>query len=295
MAAAARTSRVARVGRLASVGGRAAALALACAVLTAAFFVVRFPVDRFRGALVEQLAAVTGADATIGVLSARPGLGGLTLVAAPVALAWPGGARVELERASVRPAWSFSWLRGRPALHVDLRAPAGSLAGTLWPAEPLGFDGSLDDVALERLPPELLVLAEGIAVTGQLDADVALEQRDGHLAGEIELDVSDGSFSAPGSPLAVPFEELEAELGFAETGAVEVRTLRLEGPMVSGSATGALAPSPTLESAPLSLTGELQVVDPSLRGALAPLGLNADGSGRVKLRVGGTLAEPLVE
>jgi len=287
-------ARAARAGPPVSAGGRAAAVALACGLLTAAFFVVRFPVDRFRGALVEQLAAATGADATIGALSARPGLGGLTLVAAPVSLGWPGGARVELERAAVRPAWSPSWLRGRPALHVALQARVGSLAGTFWPAEPLAFDGELDDVALAELPPEILVLAEGVALTGRLDADVVLEQRDGRLAGELELEVADGSFSAPGSPVAVPFEALEADLDFADTGAIAVRTLRLEGPMVSGEASGEIGAAPSLEGAPLSLTGELRVTDPSLRGMLEPLGITPDPEGRAKLRVGGTLVEPIL-
>lgn len=285
-------SRAARAGRLASAGGRAAAIGLACALLTAFFFVVRFPVDRFRGALVGPLGAATGAEVAIGGLSARPGIGGLTLVAAPLSLVWPGGTRVAFERAALRPAWSLSWLRGRPALQLSLRAPSGRLDGTLWPADPLAFDGELADVALATLPPELLALGEGLALTGELDADVSLAQRDGRLAGELELSVADGSFSAPGAPVAIPFETLEGSLGFGDTGAVEVRALRLEGPMLSGEASGEIGAGPYLQEAPLTLTGELRATDPSLRGLLEPLGLTPDAQGRVKLRIGGSLAAP---
>jgi type II secretion system protein N len=291
MVAAARRGRAAHA---ASAGGRALAIGLGCALLTAVFFVVRFPVDRFRSALVGPLAAATGAETTIGSLSARPGLGGLTLVGAPVALAWPGGARVVLERVALRPAWSLSWLRGRPALHVDLRAPSGGLAGTLWP-DPLAFDGELEDVALATLPPELLVLFEGLALTGELDADVSLARGDAGLAGEVELSVADGSFSAPGSPLAVPFESLEGSLRLGGAGTVEVRSLKLEGPMVSGEATGEIGAAPDLASAPLSLTGELRVTDPGLRSTLPSLGLTPDANGRVPLQLRGTVGAPIAQ
>jgi hypothetical protein len=133
-----------------------------------------------------------------------------------------------------------------------------------------------------------------VALTGRLDADVSLEQRDGRVAGELELEVADGSFSAPGSPVAVPFEELEAELDFEDTGAIAVRALRLEGPMVSGEASGEIGAAPSLEDAPLSISGELRVTDPSLRGMLGPLGVTPDPEGRAKLRVGGTLFEPIL-
>jgi type II secretion system protein N len=292
VSAAARGARARR--RRTGAGGGTLLVALGCLLLTALFFVLRFPVDRFRGALVAQLAAVTGADATVGALAARPGLGGLTLVAAPVSARWPGGARLELERAALRPAWSLSWLRGRPALHLDLRAPVGALSGTLWPGDPAAFDGELEGVALEQLPPELLALAEGIALTGRLDAEVGLEQRAGRLVGELELALADGSFSAPGAPVAVPFESLDAEIRLAESGAVEVGSARLDGPMLSGEARGQIGAAASVDLAPLAFEADLEVVDPTLRSWLAPLGVAVDPSGRAKLRIGGTLAEPTV-
>jgi|GEM_PF-938145 len=288
-------ARAARARSSAGLGGLGAVLvALACLLLTAFFFVLRFPVDRFRESLVAQLGPATGAEVSVGALRARPGLGGLTLVAEPLALAWPGGTRVELARAAVRPAWSLSWLRGRPAVHVDAEAPLGRVAGTVWPVEPVGFDGELEGVLVERLPAELLEALAGLAVTGRLDADVALERSDGRLVGDLELEIAEGSIAPPGAPLAVPFERLVAQLALAETGAVEIEEAQLEGPMLAGEAHGALRAAPHLALAPLELEVDVVVRDAALRSWLIPLGVALDAEGRGTLRLSGTLSEPLV-
>jgi hypothetical protein len=61
--------------------------------------------------------------------------------------------------------------------------------------------------------------------------------------------------------------------------------------MVEGSAIGHIgAPSsPTLD-----LQVDLHVADPSLRSAIAPLGVRLDSSGKAKLHVQGTLTDPIV-
>jgi type II secretion system protein N len=271
---------------------RAAALALACLLVTAFFFALRFPYDRFRAPLAAQLAAATGAAVELGELSGRPGPTGLTLRAAPVRLRWPPGEPVELEGASLRPAWSLSWLRGRPALHVDLEARAGRASGTLWPGPPLALSARVRGLALEALPPELLARAEGFALTGRLDAEADLSGGNGGALGDLVLEVQDGAASAPGAPLAVPFERLRAELTLEEGGGVRLRSAALEGPMVLGSAEGRLGPGPSWTQAPLDLRLDLQVADPSLRSVLAPLGIRLDGQGRTKLQLRGTLAAP---
>jgi type II secretion system protein N len=269
---------------------RGVLIALACTLLTAFFFALRFPYDLFRAPLVAQLAALTGAQVEVGGVSGGLGLGGPSLVAEPVALRWPTGA-LELERASLRPAWSLSWLRGRPALYADLRAPAGRLAGTFWPGEPLGFAGGVSGLAIEQLPPEILAAAEGFALTGRLDADADLSYEGGALTGELELDLHDGAVSAPGSPLSIPFERFQAALDVDRAGAIRVESARLDGPMVAGSATGriGLAADPTLD-----LQLDLQVPDPNLRGMIAPLGVRLDAEGRASVRLLGTLGQPVL-
>jgi type II secretion system protein N len=280
----------------AGIGGvrRALALAVGCALLTAFFFAARFPYDRFREALVTQLGAAAGAEVQIGALTGGLGLGGITLVAAPATLLWPAGARLELTRVALRPAWSFSWLRGRPALHLDLRAPAGHLAGTLWPGEPAAFEGGVRELVLEQLPSELLAAAQGFALTGRLDAEADLSLAGGVLGGELRLDVRDGAVAAPGSPISIPFERLQAELGVEEGGALRIDSASLEGPMLEGSAKGRVGLAPDLEQAALDVEIDLQVADPSLRGLLAPLGVRIDGEGRSRLHLQGSLGSPVL-
>jgi type II secretion system protein N len=272
---------------------RVAAIALACVLVTALFFALRFPYGRFRALLAAQLAAATGAVVDLGEISGGLGPSGLTLRAAPVVLRWPAGERLELEAAALRPAWSLSWLRGRPALHVDLQGQAGEVSGTLWPGPPLAIAGRVRDLALEALPPDLLAYAEGFALTGRLDADADLATGDGGaLGGELELEVRDGSASAPGAPIAVPFERLTAALSLEDGGLLRVRSAALEGPMVEGSAEGQLGPAPDWTQAPMDLRLDLRVADPSLRGVLAPLGIRLDGEGKGRLRLHGTLSAP---
>lgn len=269
---------------------RGVGIAVACTLLTAFFFAVRFPYDLFRASLVAQLGALTGAQVSVGRVSGGLGLGGLSLVAEPVSLRWPSGG-LELERAALRPAWSLTWLRGQPALHADLRAPAGRVAGTFWPGDPLAFSGSVHDLVLEKLPPELLAAAEGFALTGRLDADADLALTAGTLEGELALDLHEGAFSAPGSPISVPFERFQAELDLDPTGAVLVESASLEGPMIAGSGKGRIG---VAADPPLDLQLEIQVADPSLRGMIAPLGVRLDGEGRTSLRVQGSVSRPVL-
>jgi type II secretion system protein N len=273
---------------------RAVLAAAACALATAFFFAVRFPYDRFRDLVATQLAALTGAQVELGEVSGGLGVAGLTLRAAPLALRWPAGGEVQLERAALRPAWSLSWLRGRPALHLDLQSTAGRISGTVWPGPPFAVSGRVRDFALESLPSEVLDAAQGFALTGRLDAQADLSTADGALDGELELDVRDGAASAPGSPISIPFERLTAALALGQDGAVRVQSAALEGPMLAGSAEGQLGPAPDPRQAPLDLKVDLRVADPSLRGMLAPLGVRLDPEGKASLKLRGTLGAPLL-
>jgi type II secretion system protein N len=272
---------------------RAGWIALGCALLTVFFFAVRFPYERFRAPLAALVAAASGAEVQLGTLGGGLGLGGITLEAAPVTLLWPTGARLELAGAAVRPAWSLSWLRGRPALHVDLRAAAGRLRGTVWPGPPLAFAGGVRGLAIEQLPPELLSAGQGFALTGSLDADVELAEGDAGLGGTLDLDVREGAFSAPGSPVSIPFTALRAELGIDPT-ALRVASATLEGPMIGGSAAGRVGLVPDPAQGALDLQVELQAADPSVRQLLSPLGVRLDGQGRGRLHLQGTVARPLL-
>jgi type II secretion system protein N len=289
-AAGGRARRAAAAGR----ARRGALIAIACASLTAFFFAARFPYDHFRDPLVAVVGAASGAEVQVGALSGGLGLGGITLVAAPATLLWPAGARLELTRVALRPAWSLSWLWGRPALHLDLRAPAGRVSGTVWPGEPAAFEGGVRELALEQLPSEILAAAQGFAVTGLLEADAELSLTGGVLSGELSLDVRDGALAAPGSPISIPFERLEAALRIEPGGALRVESASLSGPMVEGTAQGQLGLAGDLDQAPLDVQLEFRVADPSLRGFLAPLGVKLDAEGRARMHLQGSLGTPVL-
>ena len=140
--------------RLRSIG-----IPLACLVLVLVFLLVLFPYGRFRDVAVSRLAEATGASVSLDDLGGGLSIGGPALVATNLRFRWPDGGELLLERARVRPAWSFSWLRGQPALHLKLKGPAGRAAGTVRNGPDLGFAGRVRGVELSLLPLEHLAAA----------------------------------------------------------------------------------------------------------------------------------------
>jgi type II secretion system protein N len=270
------------------------ALPVAALLLTVVFSVALFPWQRLDARLVRLLEDATGAQVSVGDLGPGLGLAGPRIEAHDVRLRWPPEpAELALDLVRVRPAWSLSWLRGDPALHVELAGEVGRLAGTVWPGGQPAFDGRLQDVDPTRLPPRLL---GGVfpPVTGRLSAEVELATGDGlRPTGRVALDARDGSLVVPGSPVAIPFDALGGRLDLAPDGAARLEDVRLEGPLVSLSAAGRIGAAPAWGRAPLELDVELLHVDPAFAGVMGSLG--APGAGRAgAFRIGGTLARPEV-
>ncbi len=283
-AAAARPSLPAGVRRLGLI---AAAL-----VLTTFFFVLSFPWDRLGESTAARIGALIGADVAVGHLGTTwlplPGFR-----ASGVRVRWSDGRNLELDQASVRPAFSLAWLRGRPALYVGLAAPLGSARGTLVPAGPPAFAGHLGVPALARLP--LQRFAPDLALDGRAEAQVDLRLLPDGPRGEARVEARDGSIALPGVVVALPYTSVRGDLGFTDAALVEVRSFSLEGPMLSADVKGSVGRAPTLQLAPLDLELHVQVRDASLRPMLAGAGLRLgpDGSATVHLR--GTPQRPLVQ
>ena len=89
--------------RLISIG-----LPLASLALVLIFLLVLFPYGRLRDSAVARLAQATGASVTLDDLDGGVSIGGPSLLASNLLLRWPGRKDLLLERARVRPAWSFS-------------------------------------------------------------------------------------------------------------------------------------------------------------------------------------------
>jgi hypothetical protein len=148
------------------------ALPVASLALVVIFVLILFPYGRFHDILIARLAQATGASVSLDALEGGLSVGGPSLLARNLLLRWPDRRDLLLERARMRPAWSFSWFRGQPALHLEMAGPAGRLAGTVWPTPGLAFAGRARAIQLSLLP--LDHLADPLPVLGRLDAEIDL-------------------------------------------------------------------------------------------------------------------------
>lgn len=292
MAAASPTSAI-RGGARLSRGVVFLALPLGCLLLVLLFSIAIFPYDRFRGAAAEQLRLATGAQVEIGALGGGLSIGGPALDASGVRLRWPDGA-LEVSEARVRPAWSLSWLRGRPALGISAESNAGRLSGTWWPGPEGGFSGDLRALDLGALPPALV--GGPPPFEGRADAEIDLRLAAGRpVGGTLELEAREGALTLGGQlPMAIPYESLEGQARFAEGGAVDLSDFALSGPVLAATGGGSVGAAPSVALAPLDLDLELEVVDGNLRPIVRDWGVRLDANGRARLRITGSLSRPVL-
>jgi type II secretion system protein N len=267
--------------------------ALLCVVLTAGFVLALFPVERLDGPLRSALARATGADVAVGELRLGLGPTGPALRSRELVLRWPGSGEIlEIAHARVRPAWSLSWLGGQSAWHLDLSGEAGRVAGTLWPDGP-SFSGRTDALDLGALPRSWVGDVPPLA--GRLDAAIALVTSEaGIVHGELTLEAKDGSLLLPDTPILIPYADLQASLTRTANGAATLRTLHLEGPMLSLAGHGTLGPGLDAGRAPLDLDVTITRLDPGLAPLLQSFGIRAEPGRSSSLHITGTLARPVV-
>lgn len=284
MAASAPASRTA--GRLRRPLALVAA-ALAGLLLTALFAAASFPYERFRGRLEALLAARLGAPVELGGVEGRLTPLGPALLLRELRIRTPDGARLEVSELRVRAAWSPAWLRGTPALHLDVASPLGSARGVLrLEAEP-AFRGRIRGLRLEALPAGSAL--GGLSLEGSADLEGSLRATASGPEGTVHVAAREGSVAVPGIPVALPFRTLEGVVRLGGDRLLEVaEPIAFEGPMVSGTVTGSVARAPRLEQARLDLRAELRLREPGLAPALAAAGVRADREGRASVRITGT-------
>jgi hypothetical protein len=191
---------------------------LAGALLFLLFLHLGFPYDRLAWRLAERLGQVTQTQIRFGELEPRLSLGGPGLEVVGVTATPAAGAPIQIERAFLRPAWSLAWLRGRPALHIDLTG-----------------------VDLANLP--LAAALPQSSLQGQADLRLELV-----LGGETpeasgRFSARDGSLGLPGLPAPVPFTSFAGELAYGgEPPRARGRDAR--GSLVSVLAGGSLGAAP---------------------------------------------------
>jgi type II secretion system protein N len=270
----------------------AVVLPLALLVLVGIFLLALFPYGRFHELVVARLSQATGARVSLEHLEGGLSIGGPSLTATSLLLRWPDRRALLLERTSVRPAWSLSWLRGEPALHLEATGPAGSIDGSVWPSSEPAFAGQVRGIQLSLLP--LDHLANPLPVLGRLDALIDLRTGPAGSIGEIRFEAREGSIALPSLPFDVPYQEAHGDVERSESGAFVVRELELTGPMLSASATGSIAANRRPEEGALDLEVDLVVVDPTLRSMVQSYGLQLDADGAARLQVSGTVSRPIL-
>jgi type II secretion system protein N len=268
-------------------------LPLASLVLVLIFLLILFPYGRFREVAVARLAEATGASVSLDDLDGGLSIGGPSLLATNLLLRWPDRRELLFERARVRLAWSFSWLRGRPALHLELTGPAGSAAGTVWQSPGLAFAGQVRGVELSMLP--LDHLADPLPILGRLDAEINLRTGPNGPIGSIHFESWDGSIALPQIPFGIPFQEARGALERSESGSIDVREFELSGPMLSATARGSIAASRRSAEGALDLKGELVLADPALQDMVRPYGLRFDPEGTARFHISGTVSRPVLK
>jgi len=271
---------------------RTAALAATFAALTLLFVVLGFPYERLAPRLEALLEMALGADAQVGRI--EPGISRFLPQARAwdVDLRWPGGAQIHLDRVRVRPAWSLSWLRGRPAFRIALRRGKADVDGTVRLGDRRGFAGRVSALPLDDLP--LATWAPGLLLTGRLDAEIDVHAGEQGAEGTATLSARDGSLSLPTLPIGVPFEGLQADLALGGESLATLHAFALDGPLVAITASGTIGAAPVVAAAPLALAARIEARDPSVREMLSGTGTRFDALGVSEVSIVGTIAAPVV-
>ena len=244
---------------------RFVAIPLAGGLCFLLFLHLGFPYDRLAGRVAERLGRATQAQIQITELAPRLSLRGPGLDAVGVTATPRTGNRIEVERAFLRPAWSLSWLRFRPAWHLDLT----------------GFE-------LATLP--LVAVLPGVLLRGQAEIRVDFVPGEEGVEGTSRFSARDGSLRVRGLPPA-PFTSFAGELRYGGENLLELADMTLEGPLISVLASGTLGRGASPETSPLLLDLEI-AAQPGMQAPLQAVGIALGPEGRKKLQVTGTPGSP---
>jgi type II secretion system protein N len=258
------------------------ALTLVAILVTAVVF---FPFERLAPALARWIEAETRIATSIGALDAGFGARGPVLEARDIQLYWPTGEQFALDSLRVSPALSLAWLRGVPTLRVAGSAEFGAFEGVVS-ADRIEGDFTRFDFA--ALPPAWFGDA-GSPLAGPVHAKVALARVAEQWSGAAQIVAADGSLALPGSPVAIPYEALKADLRLDEVGTLHVESVALSGPMVAAQAQGEVAAGYAgPATGAIAIEADLTRMDPALVPALAAFGVQFDARGAGHLSISGT-------
>jgi type II secretion system protein N len=266
------------------------AIPFAGLILFLLFLHLGFPYDRLAGVVAGQVGRVTQSQIEIAELAPRLSLGGPGLEATGVTAVTRSGARIQFEHAFLRPAWSLAWLKGNPAVYVDLEGTLGAAKGIATLRVP-GFRGELHGIELAHLPFGAALPGGSLRGLADLELDLALGEAGPE--GSSGFEVANGALGLPGLPMQIPFTKLVGELRLGGDNLAELSKLELEGPLVSARANGTLGHAARVEAAELKLELDL-TAQPGLRAPLQAAGIALAADGTAKLQVTGTPGRPQI-
>jgi type II secretion system protein N len=268
---------------------RIAAITGAALVLICFFTYLRFPYRDVADSVTARIERSTGLR--IDVAEVGPGLQllGPGITAHGVRLTQQSGVALTVDRIRVRPAWSLAWFTGRAAFFTDLETPLGTARGTLvLGRRPRRWWGELEDLDLERLLESLRVTSADVG--GRVEATLDLSFGEAGPEGPVDFVARDGFFGHADMQFPVPFEEVVGELLLGGDHLLEIRTLTIRSPLLTGDVTGTVGHG---EPAPLRLIAQLEP-DASVRAALTAQGIRMDPAGGVTLEIQGTPDAPII-
>jgi len=271
---------------------RTRAIPVGAAVLTLLFVVTGFPYERLAPSVAAKASQALGAQVSIASVGPSLSLLGLGVRGSGIVVAWPDGSQLKLDSVRVRPAWAFAWLRGRPALALRLAAPLGQAKGTLTLGPEPGFDGTLSNLELGKLPFQSFV--PGASIDGKANSDLDVTTTLAGARGSVHVEARDGSLGIPNLPFALPYTSLRTDVRLTDAALAEVSSFELEGPLLSLRGSGSVGRAALALAAPLNLTLRVQAKDAAVGPMLAAVGLRMGADGSAELRITGTAGQPLL-
>lgn len=262
-------------------------------VLTGFFIYQGFPYERLADQLSQQIEDAQHVQVRYGKIGPQMYWQAPGLLVTDVSALPKRGNRFTLDEISLRPAWSFSWLLGEPSLYVEGTAgdARGGMEITL--GEPLRVRGEISDLDLQPLPVPGALAKASLSGIGTLEFDLQKPTEES-WQGTARLWVRDGSFAPPDLNLALPYTSLRSTLTLTPDGFVEIEGAQLEGPILSGTASGRIGAMEGSQPVPLDLDLEFEVTEPSIQEALRANKIPVSEDGHANFHFGGTLAKPSI-
>jgi len=253
-------------------------------VLTSIFFVASLPWHTLRETLARTLEAELGFPVELGTVSISflgpfPALGIFDSFLKP-----SGREPIPIEALRIHLAVVPSWLRGDPAIRIQVRSVLGHGTSTLLLGKPRGAKGSVHDIDFTQL--RALELPFPIPLDGTGDANFNFLLRPEGVDGGLSVFARNGMLHIPQLPFPVGFDQLHAVLHFQGHDRIEIQSLEFEGSGTFVHAQGELVGEPGHRS-PLhaNLQVEAQIHERGLWPLARRIGIlvEPDGSARFVL------------